>query len=164
MGSPNFIMLQIVERVWSQFPVERTTCKLWCEWENCRKKAGIGRRGAGSRQRTHVAPTSTQTCSPQTPDTGRSRFWPGRRFELDEKQFSKNFRSFRRGAAAGPSGVTAEHLRLLLYAPRILHLMFQASESLAAAHVLKLGGSRLCKVALDVSVLPTLEALWWIPN
>ena len=63
------------------------------------------------------------------------RFWAGRRFELDEKQFSKNLRSFRRGAAVGPSGMTAEHLRPLLNAPRILHLLFRASESLAAAQV-----------------------------
>ena len=63
------------------------------------------------------------------------RFWPGRRFELDEKQFFQNLRSFRRGAAAGPSGMTAEHLRPLLNAPRILHLLFRASESLAAGQV-----------------------------
>ena len=60
------------------------------------------------------------------------RFWPGRRFESDEKQFSQNMRSFRRGAVAGPSGTTAEHLWALLNAPRILHLLFRASESLAA--------------------------------
>ena len=53
------------------------------------------------------------------------RFKPGRRFELDEKLFSKNLRSFRRGAAAGTSAASV--------APRILHLLFWASESLAVA-------------------------------
>ena len=31
-------------------------------------------------------------------------------FELDEERFAKNVRSARRGAAAGPSGMTSEHL------------------------------------------------------
>ena len=39
------------------------------------------------------------------------------------------------GAAAGASGMTAEHLRPLLNVPRILHLLFRAADSLAAALV-----------------------------
>ena len=39
---------------------------------------------------------------------------PIRPFQLDEHIFSRNLRSSRRGAAAGPSGMTMEHLRPLL--------------------------------------------------
>ena len=35
-------------------------------------------------------------------------------FDLDEQLFARNLRSSRRGAAGGPSGMTTEHLRLLL--------------------------------------------------
>ena len=35
---------------------------------------------------------------------------PEQVFELDEERFAKNVRSARRGAAAGPSGMTSEHL------------------------------------------------------
>ena len=43
-----------------------------------------------------------QTAQPQVP------------FELDQALLLKNFKSARRGAAAGPSGMTTEHLRPLL--------------------------------------------------
>ena len=46
-------------------------------------------------------------------------------FELDQHQFSRNFRSARRGAAAGPSGMTTEHLRLLLDDAHATHLFFR---------------------------------------
>ena len=35
-------------------------------------------------------------------------------FRLEEKKFLGNLRSSRRGAAAGPSGMTADHLRPVL--------------------------------------------------
>ena len=41
-------------------------------------------------------------------------FQPATLFQLDEDRFLKNLRSSRRGAAAGPSGMTNEHLRPLL--------------------------------------------------
>ena len=41
-------------------------------------------------------------------------FVPDRRFSLGEKKFAANLRSSRKGAAAGPSGMTADHLRPLL--------------------------------------------------
>ena len=62
-------------------------------------------------------------------------FQPANTFELDERRFSQNLRSFRRGAAAGPSGMTAEHLQPVLEAVRVLHSLFRAAESLAAAQV-----------------------------
>ena len=47
-----------------------------------------------------------------------------RAFELDESKFNRNLRSSRRGAAAGPSGMTMEHLRPLLDDARSLHSFF----------------------------------------
>ena len=60
---------------------------------------------------------------------------PARIFELDKGKFSKNLRSARRGAAAGPSGMTVEHLQPLLDHPRALHSMFLLAERLARADV-----------------------------
>ena len=60
---------------------------------------------------------------------------PARIFELDKRKFSKNLRSARRGAAAGPSGMTVEHLQPLLDHPRALHSMFLLAERLARADV-----------------------------
>ena len=38
-------------------------------------------------------------------------------FHLDDDKFQHNLRTSRRGAAGGPSGMTAEHLRVLLDSP-----------------------------------------------
>ena len=60
---------------------------------------------------------------------------PIRPFQLDEHIFSRNLRSSRRGAAAGPSGMTMEHLRPLLDDVRALHSFFLMVEQLAQANV-----------------------------
>ena len=60
---------------------------------------------------------------------------PIRPFQLDEHIFSRNLRSSRRGAAAGPSGMTMEHLRPLLDDVRALHSFFLMGEQLAQAKV-----------------------------
>ena len=59
---------------------------------------------------------------------------PRSEFELDEPTF-KNLRSVRRGAAGGPSGLTAEHLRPLLDDARALPLFFMVAQKLARADV-----------------------------
>ena len=56
-------------------------------------------------------------------------------FQLDEDVFNKNLRSSKKGAAAGPSGMTCEHLRPLLPDHRGLHLLFQIAERMAKAQV-----------------------------
>ena len=60
---------------------------------------------------------------------------PGRAFELDEQLLSRNLRSARRGAAAGPSGMTTEHLRLLCSDMRTLHVFFQVAEKFARGEI-----------------------------
>ena len=60
-----------------------------------------------------------------------ANFVPPRAFELDESKFKGNLRSSRRGAAAGPSGTTMEHLRPLLDDARSLHSFFLVAEQLA---------------------------------
>ena len=64
-----------------------------------------------------------------------AQFTPATPFELDEKLFNRNLRSSRRGAAAGPSGMTVEHLRPLLDEPGALHTFFLIGEKLAHAQV-----------------------------
>ena len=64
-----------------------------------------------------------------------TNFVPPRAFELDESKFNRNLRSSRRGAAAGPSGMTMEHLRPLLDDARSLHSFFLVAEQLARAQV-----------------------------
>ena len=60
---------------------------------------------------------------------------PGRVFELDEQLLSHNLRSARCGAAAGPSGMTTEHLRLLCSDMRTLHVFFQVAEKFARGEI-----------------------------
>ena len=59
---------------------------------------------------------------------------PAERFQLDEHKFATNLRKSRRGAAAGPSGMTTDHLRPVLDNPRDSHLFFQLGEQLAQGH------------------------------
>ena len=60
---------------------------------------------------------------------------PVRLFQLDEHIISRNLRSSRRGAAAGPSGVTMEHMRHLLDDVKALHSFFLMGEQLAQVKV-----------------------------
>ena len=55
-------------------------------------------------------------------------FEPATPLELDEGLFSKNLRSARRGAAAGPSGMTTDHLRPQLDNVRDLHMLYLVGE------------------------------------
>ena len=50
-------------------------------------------------------------------------------FSLDVDLFMKNLKCARRGAAAGPSGMTSEHLRSVLENPRDAGLLFQVHAS-----------------------------------
>ena len=54
-------------------------------------------------------------------------------FELEEIQFVVNLRTSRRGAAAGPSGMTSDHLRPLLDHVRDSHLLFLLGDQWAKA-------------------------------
>ena len=54
-------------------------------------------------------------------------------FELDEEKFLQNLRSAHRGVAGGPSGMTSEHLRILLENVRDGHLFFLMGQQLAQA-------------------------------
>ena len=49
---------------------------------------------------------------------------PDVRFSLEEYRFAANLRSFRRGTAAGLSGMTTDHLRPLLDHVEDTHLFF----------------------------------------
>ena len=49
-------------------------------------------------------------------------------FHLDEDKFQHNLRTSRRGPAGGPSGMTAEHLRVLLDSPSCTSLLGEAEE------------------------------------
>ena len=60
---------------------------------------------------------------------------PREPFELDFDLFSKNLRVSRRGAASGPSGITAEHLRLLLQSEKDMTLFGQLAQDFARVAV-----------------------------
>ena len=60
---------------------------------------------------------------------------PPRVFDLDEQQFCRNLRSARRGAAAGPSGMTTEHLRPLLNDAHTTNLFFSVRGKLSRGDV-----------------------------
>ena len=71
-----------------------------------------------------------QSLPPQVTD-----HMPDRPFELEEYRFAQVLRSSRKGAAAGPSGMTADHLRPVLENPRDTHLLFMLGEKLARAEI-----------------------------
>ena len=58
-----------------------------------------------------------------------------RPFALDKELFLKNLKRARRGAAAGPSGVTTEHLKSVLSDSRDAERLFSAGLLLAQANV-----------------------------
>ena len=60
-----------------------------------------------------------------------TRFVPEHDFQLDPDVFLANVRSARRGAAAGPSGMTADHLRPLLESERDSEVLSELGASLA---------------------------------
>ena len=56
-------------------------------------------------------------------------------FVLEDDRFNKNVRSAKRGAAAGPSGMTVEHVHPLLDNPKDLRLFNEVAERLARGQV-----------------------------
>ena len=56
-------------------------------------------------------------------------------FHLDEDKFQHNLRTSRRGAAGGPSGMTAEHLRVLLDSSSCTSLLGEAASQLAQGNI-----------------------------
>ena len=62
-------------------------------------------------------------------------FQPEVPFKLDEHRFAQNVRSARRGAALGPSGMTIEHLRILLSNPSHFQWLFRAAAELARGDI-----------------------------
>ncbi len=62
-------------------------------------------------------------------------FRPRRRFKLEQKKLLRNLRGARKGAAAGPSGVTADHLKVLLEDEATSNLFCEMCQELAEADV-----------------------------
>ena len=60
---------------------------------------------------------------------------PAEQFSLDFDVFTWNIRCARRGAAGGPSGMTAEHLRLILESDSETAAFFRAAQDVARAEV-----------------------------
>ena len=56
---------------------------------------------------------------------------PRRQFVVDPEEFARNVRSAKRGAAGGPSGMTAEHLRLILESEGDTGALCRAAQDLA---------------------------------
>ena len=57
-------------------------------------------------------------------------------FELDEQKFLSNLRKSRRGAAAGPSGMTSDHLRPVLDTHQDARLLYKLGEQFSRAETL----------------------------
>ena len=60
-----------------------------------------------------------------------AQFEPGECFSLDQELFLKNVRTARKGAAPGPSGMTADHLRPLVEHVAVAAALSQAASLLA---------------------------------
>ena len=70
---------------------------------------------------------------PVPPEVGNHR--PQSHFNLDGDWFLRNLRSARRGAAAGPSGMTVEHLQPLLDHGKDAKRFYQVAELFSRAEV-----------------------------
>ena len=68
-------------------------------------------------------------------DEDISQMQPHVPFHLDEDKFQHNLRTSRRGAAGGPSGMTAEHLRVLLDSLSCTSLLGEAASQLAQGNI-----------------------------
>ena len=68
------------------------------------------------------------------PDHIRS-FVPSELFPLDLERFAKKLRGARKGAAPGPSGMTANHLRILLDDDNMLRLLFKAALQISHGNI-----------------------------
>ena len=94
-----------------------------------------------------VAPGSQATLDALRDETRRPRtlreplpeelsnFQPETAFCLDRDRFLRNLRCARRGAAPGPTGMAAEHLRPLLDSTRDSDLLWELGCSFAQGHV-----------------------------
>ena len=96
---------------------------------------------------------------------------PDRPFELEEYRFAQVLRSSRKGAAAGPLGMTADHLRPVLENPRDTHLLFTLGEKLARAEIadsivgaIRLGRRSLRAEFVGVSQEMFSGGLWRAPS
>ena len=79
---------------------------------------------------------------------------PRDQFELDEEKFLQNVRSARRGAAGGPSGMTSEHLRILLENVRDGHAFFlMGQQGVVASDVVRRLVSRTITQQLNDAAL-----------
>ena len=56
-------------------------------------------------------------------------------FHIDVDKFQHNLRTARRGAACGPSGMTAKHLRIVLESPACSSLLGEAASNLAQGNI-----------------------------
>ena len=56
-------------------------------------------------------------------------------FELDVDKFQHNLRTGRRGAAGGPSGMSGEHLKIVLESPACTALLSESASQLARAEM-----------------------------
>ena len=99
---------------------ELPVLSLWFKWVSCRQAA---RHGRGSEQERR--PPRPRDPIPRD-ILEHQQAIP---FELEEFQFVVNLR----GAAAGPSGMTSDHLRPLLDHVRDSHLLFLLGDQLAKA-------------------------------
>ena len=78
-------------------------------------------------------------------------------FELDRDKFGAKLRSAKRGTAGRPSGMTVEHLKLLLDSPADMHLFCRAAEMLARGEVPD-GVARIIRLRQDDGLS---KAGWW---
>ena len=114
--------------------------RCWCRWANCHlhvkhwRGAALAPRNQATLDVLRDATRRPSRARDPLPDAVTSHV-PVRPFDLDEAQFCRNLRSARRGAAAGPSGMTTEHLRPLLNDPHTTNLFFRVGEKLCRGEV-----------------------------
>ena len=95
---------------------------------------------------------------------GVQSFQPRRSFRLEKKLFSRNLGSAKKGAAAGPSGTTSEHFKVLLEDDKRVDLLRSLGEELAQATLpqVTIDAIRLGRLAALKNPMVGSEALWLV--
>ena len=124
------------------FPSERTERWSWSRWASCPEGGRVALEGAQIKpgdDATYQALTDA-TRRPPVPRAPLSQSiveaHPEEEFKLDEDWFVQHVRCARRGAAAGPAGMLADHLQPMLDTARDTSLLFQFASVLACGHAL----------------------------
>ena len=113
--------------------------RCWFNWASCLQHDRLSKAHPWLPAEATLTKLTDETKRPSRPREPLPRgvvdHAPVTPFDLDEKLLFRCLRSSRRGAAAGPSGMTTEHLRPLLDELSSMQVLFKAVEVFARTEI-----------------------------